>query len=286
MHYYSPLRYPGGKGIISSFIEKIIEQNSLLDSNYVEPYAGGAGLALDLLYKEYVNKIIINDLDYSIYAFWYSLLNNNEDFCELVRNAEVSINNWRKQKKVQNNRKNLSLLKVGFSTFFLNRTNRSGIITAGPIGGKEQKGKWKIDARFNKNNLIERIKKIGRYKNRINIYNIDGCELVNKMDKELPEPVFYYLDPPYYTKGKELYVHYFGHEDHKKILETVKKLEKSNWLITYDNVDPIKNLYNHFRIKEYSLYYSAANKREGKELMIFDEDLFIPEYEKFSESGS
>lgn len=276
MNFYSPLRYPGGKGKLVGFFYTIIEENDLCDGNYVEPYAGGASIALSLLFNEYVSKIIINDFDRSIYAFWYSALNKTQKLCDLILKTKVNLSNWKKCKDIQNVKQKVSLLNLGFSTFFLNRTNRSGIISGGIIGGKSQSGKWKIDARFNKIGLIERIKRIADYKDRIEIYNFDACELLKKLKSTLPKKTLIYFDPPYYLKGKKLYVNYYNHQDHAIVARKVKSLNKFNWIVSYDNREEIKTLYSDYRKLEYSLTYTASKITKGLEVMFFDGNLKLP----------
>jgi len=277
--YYSPLRYPGGKGRIANYVKLLLEQNLLLDGNYVEPYAGGASVAIDLLVNEYVSDIHINDIDDSIYSFWHSILNDTDRLCEKIRDAKLTIEEWRKQQYIHRNTIEYSVLDVGFSAFYLNRTNRSGILTGGVIGGVDQNGKWKIGARFMKESLVKRIQVIADYKDRINLYNEDAVHLIKRLNKSLPKRTLYYLDPPYYDKGKELYVNHYKHEDHVDIANVVSKLHDRCWLVSYDNVEPIRHLYNKFRQHQYSLNYSAAKSKKGSEVLVFSDLLTIPEIE-------
>lgn len=277
MNYFSPLRYPGGKGRIADYIKLLFEKNLLIDGQYVEPYAGGASVALSLLINEYVSAIHINDIDKSIYAFWHSVINETEALCKKIQDTPVNVEEWNRQKEIQKAKNELSLVDVGFSTFFLNRTNRSGILSAGIIGGKQQTGKWKIDARYNKSDLIQRIERIALYKNRINIYNEDAIPLVKRLDEELPAKTLFYLDPPYYRKGKELYVNFYIHEDHKQISKLVTRLQNRYWLVSYDNEVAIKDLYNNHKQHIYDLTYSAGKTEMGSEVMIFSDNLFVPE---------
>src|SRR3989344_1342592 len=269
MTFYSPLRYPGGKAKLAKYFKSLISNNNLKGGTYVEIYAGGASLALSLLIERYVSKVIINDNDKSIYALWYSILNHPRKLCDLIKNTPLTIETWKTQKKIQKNKDEQDLLTLGFSTLFLNRTNRSGIISAGVIGGLEQKGKWKIDARYNKENLISRINLISKHKKQIKLFNLDAIELINKIKNELPEKSLIYLDPPYYFKGKELYMNYYDSQDHKNISETIKSITKIRWVITYDDVDPINELYQGLDNYQYLLNYSAANSGKGKETIIF-----------------
>lgn len=275
--YYSPLRYPGGKRKIARYIKLLLEQNLLLDGNYVEPYAGGASVAIDLLHNEYVTEIHINDIDKQVYSFWYSVLNDAEHLCEKIYNAELTIEEWEKCREVYRNAENYSMLDVGFATLYLNRTNRSGILTAGVIGGLKQMGKWKIGARFTKNDIIRRILNISDYKDRINLYNEDAINLIKRLTKSLPKKTFYYLDPPYYEKGKGLYVNHYSHQDHVEIANTISKAKNIYWLISYDEANAIKTLYHRYRQQQYALNYSIAGSNKGSEVLIFSDLLVVPE---------
>ncbi len=275
MTFYSPLRYPGGKYKIVNYFKKIIEKNDLKGGVYIEPYAGGASVALSLLFEGYTSQIIINDIDLSIYAFWYSVLNKTEKLCELIKKTPINIKNWEKQKKIQKSQKNADLLSLGFSTFFLNRTNISGIINAGVIGGKEQKGKWKINSRYNKKELINKIKFIASHKDKIELHNEDAIKLIPILRKKLSEKTLFYLDPPYYTKGKELYFNYYEYKDHLAICKEINKIKKQKWILTYDNANIIKSLYSNYRHDIFSLNYSAGKTTKGEEVMFFSENLKI-----------
>ena len=268
--FYSPLRYPGGKSSLASLFDRIIIKNNLENVTYVEPYAGGAGASLSLLMCNKVGQIIINDLDKAIYSFWKSAIFNSDKFIEKINSTSVDIKQWYKQKKNYRD-KNSSELDLGFATFFLNRTNRSGIIEGGPIGGLGQKGKWKIDARFNKNNLIERIRKIALYKNKIKVSRFDGIDLIKRIKKI--NNVFVYLDPPYYEKGSSLYLNHYIDKDHRKLSNFLNSNLDLNWLLTYDDVSSIRNLYKDRRMKEFPINYSAHTKKVGSEIMIFSDSL-------------
>lgn len=282
MNFYSPLRYPGGKGKVADYFKQIFKENFLYDGIYVEPYAGGASVALSLLFNEYVSKIIINDIDRSIYSFWHAVLNSTDDLCKLIFDTPVTVENWEAQRYVQKDKHQQGLLEVGFSTFYLNRTNRSGIISAGIIGGRQQTGNWKIDARFNKKDLINRIERIAQYKNKIDLYNSDAVELVRRLRPSLQQKTLFYFDPPYYIKGKDLYLNYYQDNDHKNIAEEISKVNDQKWIITYDDVSQIRNLYSNYRKRTFKLSYSAgSSNKQGKEIMIFSDNIYISENSLF-----
>lgn len=281
MDFYSPLRYPGGKGKVANYFKQLFKDNLLYDGVYIEPYAGGASVALSLLFNQYASRVIINDIDRSIYAFWHSVLYDTEKLNRLIHDTPVSVKIWERQRYIQKNKNRFGLLSVGFSTFFMNRTNRSGILNAGVIGGREQKGQWKMDARFNKNDLIKRIERIADNSQKIELHNLDAVELVERLKKRLPDKSFFYFDPPYYVKGKDLYLNYYDDEDHRNVAKTVCKIDKHKWVVTYDCVDPIKRLYAKHRRYKYFLNYSAANPSRGLELMIFSDNLYVTKLKNY-----
>jgi len=276
--YVSPLRYPGGKLKVVNYIKRLFEVNDLVGGTYIEPYAGGASVALSLLFDKYAGKIKINDKDRSIYAFWYSVLNNADELCRLISDTPVTMDVWQAQHELQKRKENADLLELGFSTFFLNRTNRSGILNGGVIGGKEQTGNYKIDARYNKNELIERIERIAGYSDLIDLTSMDAVTLLKRYKRTPAAKTFCYLDPPYHVKGRDLYLNYYNDDDHRAIAETIKKY-KGKWIISYDAVDFIKDLYGDYRQKEYYLSYSAGNRSKGKEIMVYSEGLTLPDVE-------
>ncbi|MUP36812.1 DNA adenine methylase [Labilibaculum euxinus] len=277
--YYSPLRYPGGKNKLSAFIAKICVDNNI-NGHYVEPYSGGASVALFLLLEGFVDKITINDRDRSIYAFWYSVLKKTDQLCGMIENAELTMDEWRRQREIQSNKKNADLLELGFSTFYLNRTNRSGIIKAGVMGGMDQSGNYLMDCRFNKIDLIDRIRRIAKKKKQIRLYKKDAIKLIDKIQTESDnENVVFYFDPPYYLKASSLYMNHYHDKNHKKVSDKIKSIENIKWIVSYDNVPQIQELYSECQKKEFSFKHTAYKSREGKEILFFSKNIQQPEIE-------
>lgn len=274
--FYTPLRYPGGKGKFAHYIKELFTENDLCDGHYAEPYAGGAGVALELLFLEYASIIHINDIDPAIYSFWKAVVEQPEDLVRLIYDTPVNMNNWYKAKDIINSGANgVSTIELAFATFFLNRTNRSGILKAGVIGGKNQAGDWKLDARYNKSELVARILKIANFRNRINISNLDAIDFLNKLDCDLPQKSLVYLDPPYYVKGSGLYRNFYEHDDHVLIKERLDKFKKP-WLVSYDNVVEIRDIYSQYPKDEYVLSYTAHQKKRGSEVIIYGPNVIRP----------
>lgn len=279
MKVLSPLRYPGGKAKIADFIKQVVKDNDLLDGVYVEPYAGGAAVALSLLMDEYVSRIIINDKDRSIYAFWHSVLYDTDRLCKLIEETPVTMETWWAQRTFQSveNKETTDLLTLGFSTFFMNRTNRSGIIKAGVIGGFDQTGNYKIDARYRKEDLVARIRRIASYADRIELHHEDAVDLVNHIAQTAPENTILYLDPPYYQKGRGLYMNYYDDADHERIRDVITHVDSLRWIVSYDNSAFIKSLYQSFRSQEFYLNYSANNNGKGTEVIFFSDNCRVTE---------
>jgi len=272
----SPLRYPGGKASLRNWIASTMRQNDLNWGHYFEPYAGGAGLALGLLFSGDVAEIHINDADPAIYAFWHSVLHKTDAFIERMHSTSVKVEEWEIQREIYHKGKKSKRLELGFSAFFLNRTNRSGVIRgAGCIGGRSQTGEYKIDCRFNKDDLEKRIRRIARYRSQISLYGLDAMEFFDIIDETDAERAFCYIDPPYYNKGQSLYANAYAPHHHADVASRILELEHA-WLLTYDTADAIRKLYKSRRQFEFQLNYSANIKRKGGELLIASKGLRLP----------
>lgn len=274
--FTTPLRYPGGKAMLANFIKLILATNDLLDGDYVEVYAGAAGIAWPLLFEEYVRCVHINDLDHAVVAFWQAALNRTEELCRLIVDTPVTMDQWIRQKAIQDAPGEHDLLELGFSTFFLNRTNRSGIIRGGVVGGKSQAGIWKLDARYNKGDLVDRIQQIARYSSRIQIHNLDAAAFLQQELPRLPARCLVYLDPPYFVKGEGLYEHHYVPTDHEHIAQLITSRVTQPWIVSYDAHPTIRTLYQGYRSIGYRLSYSAQERYAGSEVMFFSPGIRIP----------
>lgn len=274
----TPLRYPGGKQRLTPFMHEIISTNGMEGAQYVEPYAGGAGIAINLLLTGVVSHVHLNDSSRPIIAFWRSILTNCDRFCRLVSGASLTVEEWRRQKGIFASPESVDDLELGFSLFYLNRCNRSGILTAGIIGGMNQNGNYKLDARFSKNELLNRIELIARHANKISVYNMDAEQLILNKLPELPSHTLVYLDPPYYHKGQTLYPNYYSPVDHKRISEVIQTKIGLPWVVSYDNAPEIRDLYSQRRLFTYDLQYAAIRAYKGSEVFIFSDTLSIPCY--------
>lgn len=269
--FYSPLRYPGGKSKLTAYVLEIMKLNGLEGGTYVEPFAGGCAIAWYLLLNKHVRKVYINDLDPAIHAFWHSVLYRTDELCLLINSCPITLEEWHKQREIYRNNTS-DFLKLGFSTLFLNRTNRSGIIKAGVIGGKEQNGKYKIDCRFNKERIIEQIRSIAAMRDSIRLSNLDATHFIDEVLPLVEGKTLVNIDPPYYIKGKGLYQNFFEHNDHYRLFESVKRITHP-WIVTYDDTPEIRGIYSEFSLEPFGLTYTAQIKYKGAEVIIHSPDI-------------
>lgn len=273
---YSPLRYPGGKAKLAPFMELIIEKLNIQGGTYIEPFAGGAGVALSLLMEGHVENIVINDYDKAIYSIWRAILSETDNLIDRILETSVTIEEWKKQKHIYIHNNKKYSLDLAFATFFLNRTNRSGILKAGPIGGIQQNGNYLIDARYNRENLVNRIKNIAKRKKNIKVYNKEILSFVDCILPKYGDDVLIYFDPPYFNKGHELYKNFFDKHDHSKIADRIMNDVTNNWIITYDDTPEIIEIYKNHCIRRFDLNYSVANTGKSSEVIIFKSTGFCP----------
>lgn len=274
--YKTPLRYPGGKQRLWPFIHEILNANSLVNAEYAEPYAGGAGVAMELLLRKHISRVHLNDSCLAVFSFWHSILNDTEKFCRKISRASLTVNEWKKQREVFRSREGADRFDLGFAMFYLNRCNRSGILNGGVIGGLDQTGDWKIDARFPRNALITRIETIAARKSSIRIRNWDAERFMVDYIPRLPRNSLVYCDPPYFRKAERLYPNHYLESDHAQIAKVIQSKVKAPWIVSYDSCDEIKNHYSKRSMINYQLQYSAAKVYKGSELFIFSDKTQMP----------
>jgi DNA adenine methylase len=270
----SPLRYPGGKGKLAQFLAAFILENELHGCELVEPFCGGAGGTLPLLDAGIISSLVINDINIGLAALWRSILTNTDELIYLIESCKIDMSNWLHYKEVYNNPEGFSDLELGFATFFLNRTNRSGMFHAGPIGGKSQTGNYLLDCRFTKVNLIKRIIYIANLSDRITFSSDDANNVISSAANNS----FVYIDPPYVKEGRNIYSKYsFNNEEHEKLANTIK-LHSKYWLLSYDDVQMIHELYSGTGINVIELSYVMNKAKVGRELLIASSLLSMPKF--------
>ncbi|WP_431509885.1 DNA adenine methylase [Variovorax sp. DAIF25] len=274
---YTPLRYPGGKARFAPFIASVMRENGLTTGHYLEPYAGGAGVALELLFHGEASHIHINDFDPAVYDFWSAVTREPEELLRLLADTPVTMEQWLHWRSVLRGQIEVGLAARGFATLFMNRTNRSGVLKGGVIGGLGQSGDYKLDARLKKDVLSKRIEMIALHSSSISVYNEDAHALLARCQTFLPPKALVYLDPPYYVKGQGLYRNFYEHGDHMQIADLLQSARfKTPWVVSYDNVAEIRQMYRMSQSLAYGLNYTAQVRYVGSEVMFFRPNLNIP----------
>jgi DNA adenine methylase len=274
-YFLSPLRYPGGKGRLGPWLSEVVAANNLEGGCYVEPYAGGAGAALYLLFQGFMGHIVINDADPVVHAFWVAVTQHSDELVERIAKTRVSLAERERQLTCLAECNRRSTVDLAFAAFFLNRTSRSGILSGGVIGGKAQSGPYLLNARYNKRDLIARIRAIAKRKDQITVLGLDALDVLLYASPGFPEKSLIYLDPPYYAKGSQLYRNHYTHEDHTRIAWWVRQTSRSV-LVTYDNCPEIRALYSGVAASKFSLHYSTHLTRPKATELLFHANLALP----------
>jgi DNA adenine methylase len=267
---YTPLRYPGGKARFAGFLASVMRYNGILGGQYLEPYAGGAGVALALLFDGHASHVHINDLDPAINSFWLAATKHSNKLIALLRETPVTMQQWHYWRAVMRQEIKAGVVERGFATLFMNRTNRSGILKGGVIGGKLQDGAYKLDARFDKEMIEARLSRIADHRAGISVHCEDAFALLRRCAKLLPKKSLVYLDPPYYLKGRGLYRNFYCHDDHVAIARLLQSATfRRRWVVSYDNAPQICAMYDGCRALSYGLHYTAQERYTGDEVMFF-----------------
>jgi DNA adenine methylase len=277
-HRYSPLRYPGGKAKLAGFVKLVLETNSLEDGIYVEPFAGGAGLAFELLLQGYVSRVALNDVSFAIFAFWSAVLRQPTRFVDKILEVPLTIEQWEAERRIFLAADLSDPFALGFAAFYLNRTNRSGVLNGGVIGGKQQTGKWLIDARFNRDELAGRVERISRVSSCVELSCLDAVKFIQRGHRTWSKQTFIYADPPYFVKGRQLYYDYYSPEDHRRLARLFcSELGTRYWMVSYDNVPEVRRIYSQQQDQQYYIPYSLRNVGLGSEIMFYSASVLLPE---------
>ena len=278
MKLLSPLRYPGGKAGLAPFLTDTLDLNDIRGVDYFEPYAGGAGAALALLADGVVRRISINDADFRIYSFWRTVLDESAWFVEKIMASKLNLPEWKEHRETCLSPIGRDIKDVGFAAFYMNRCNRSGVLNSGPIGGYEQAGEWRLDVRFTKPTLAERILEIAKLREQIDVSNLDAVVFLKE---KLPsgngrKSAFVYLDAPYVVKGQRLYLNAYEPDDHGEISKYLAQQKILPWVMSYDDAELVRCLYKNQQIALLPINYSLQEKRTTNELIIAPHRIRLP----------
>ena len=253
----SPLRYPGGKGKMLKQLEPLFPDRA---DTMIEPFAGGASASLAMLFAGRADRIILNDLDPGVYAFWNAVLESTNELLDAVKGINGTREEFLKAKEILSVPDGHAEVELAAAFLLANQLAFSGITKAG-IAGDYQR-------RWNYKKVADRIQKIAAYKDRITVMNKDALEVIEEYywDKNN----FLFVDPPYILQGKRLYREWYEADDHMKLADLIRDLTLSypgcaKIIVTYDACKETEELYSFpFTRKIYmERDYSCSRKKAG-----------------------
>lgn len=268
----SPLRYPGGKRRLVPYLAAALAENSLRPDLFIEPYAGGASVSLELLYLNLVGRIVIGDADPVVNAFWETVVTDVDWLCEQVESISLDLKTWERMKQTNFRARR----KLALACLYLNRTSFNGALHegAGPIGGKAQASEYDIGCRFPRERLVSRLRKCATLADRIDVAPAQDAMITVRQARERARredaSAFFYLDPPFWAKSRFLYRRSFTDLAHERLADQLHWLQ-DHFLLSYDPAPEIVELYtghNAGTVAEIELFYSASSRSAGKEIVI------------------
>ena len=276
----SPLRYPGSKIRVVDYMSKVLDFNGFRADILVEPFVGGGSVFLNFLANDWAKRVIIGDKDRLIFSFWKTLFGDTRYLINFIRKVNINLREFKYYKQITVNQSEYEEKKLAEACLFLNRTSYSGLLTddVGPIGGKLQKSEYKIDCRFNRKTLIERIEEIAKFKPKVKVLPYDWERTIDyALEKSKEAKLLFYLDPPFYLKGHLLYRCYFENGEHYELSEKIKSL-KFKWILSYDKGPEIRKMYSEFIKKGLAFPYSlnSSARRIETEYFITCKDFQLP----------
>jgi DNA adenine methylase len=254
------LRYPGGKSrgpLSNKIVQKVTERYT--GGIFGEVFFGGGGITFKLLRAKAVDRVLINDYDRSIAMLWTEVIRNPDRLGRAVRGFKPTVAAF-----VAAKAKLLAETGTPLDALVVNKLSHGGRgVCAGPQGGFEQHGKYKIDCRWNPNALVTGIAACcdllrGRA--------VDNKCHQHDFQQVIEGAAFNYIDPPYWDVGDGLYRCFFTEADHLRLFYALNN--KTNWLLSYNNVPEVKNLYCHFP-QEIDTISGNGGEKQNSELLIY-----------------
>lgn len=275
--HISPLRYPGGKSRIWEHLAAQYTQAPLgeLDAEiWFEPFAGGLGAGLKMLQESIIGELWFCEANRGLGALWGELVANPTALIDTVSSLpeRMSLDVYQEALAVLAAPDSYPQLQVAVAALVVNRCSRSGMVTptTGPIGGKQQDGKYRVGDRWNLPRTISTLEKLAPLTRYMRFVGPDGISaLAGLPNSGFAEEVFVFADPPYVGAGQRLYQHGLDESGHRALADALHDLDETHWVLAYDEAPLVRELYEGLHIQEYTLHHTANRSKSGAELLIY-----------------
>lgn len=260
---------------MTDFAQETLRLNGARGGTWVEPFAGGGGLALSLLGRGAVGRVVLNDTDDGVRSFWEAVLNEPDRVARDVATVPLTVAEWDRWRAVRE--RGGTGYEAGFAAFYLNRTNRGGVIDgAGVIGGRAQRGAYGMACRFPRAALVQKVRAIAAVRDRVEVRGEDGVAVIVRAAEDDPRGTFLFVDPPYWHKGPNLYGPPFGPHDHARLASALKAV-RGPWIATYDRCEPVSALYRDRRVYEMEGALPPGSVPRDAEVVVVSKGMAVPD---------
>ena len=252
----SPLRYPGGKTRACKVLDEKVRDHfgDTLSkcTTLISPFFGGGSFEF-YLQNTYGFNIVANDKFAPLSNFWNVCQHQQDQLCKELYTYidKVTKADFTTYRDTIMDEKNP--LQQAVLYFIINRCSFSGATLSGGFSAEASKKRFTTSS-------VDRIKNLDLSK--FTISNQDFEDFINT-HADNPTTILF-LDPPYYLEKKSKLYGKKGdmheHFDHKKLFECLST--KTNWMMTYNNCDYVKNLYKDFKIIETNWSYGMCNVKK------------------------
>lgn len=256
----SPFRYPGGKTWLVPYVRQWLKSSEYHPFEFAEPFAGGAIVGLSMLFEQLARKLTLVEKDDDVASVWEAILSiQGERFAESIVSFEFSERSVREvlSKRPRN------LFERAFQTILKNRVQRGGILASGAGFVKQGENGRGMASRWYPRTLGRRITAIHEQRHLIRFIHGDGIEFIR--EREGRKEMVLFIDPPYTVAGRRLYTH--SEVNHEELFQVVADT-KGDFLMSYDNAEPVRKLAKKFGFDTFEIPMKNTHHAIMTELLI------------------
>lgn len=233
--------------------------------DYYEPFFGSGSIGFKVLEElDTDRRVSISDIDPGIVSLWKAVHESPDELCSRIKSFTPNVDDFYSFQETDGTDKSLTV-ENGFKKLALHQMSYSGLgaKAGGPIGGREQRGAYKIDCRYNVPTLTKNIGKLHTLMSRFKDLTIECKPVFSSLESIQRANSIVYLDPPYYVQGGALYANNMNVFEHQELAKRLNAAEYE-WVLSYDDVEPIRQLYSWAKVTNLEAIYTLApakNKR-------------------------